>query len=413
MQKRVALESTSPKVGTGFLHLMELISERKLPASADARAREKGLLKFIGAGKETDAPEVNVATLPIHPLPILVDNTMSIEDDPGPFKLATTQMVDAFSPVLVILPHSGVIDMVIVGLSPLDVYYRRKGLRLDDHSMTYLSALPSFDAMRRQGYSFQYFSPTKDYVSDSFVILRGGSNDIVAKTLDNRLPQDHSYVAQFKLLAYFGDYQENRDSGNAVGGTGKGYRIDLGACDHNYEGENVAGLAPIPRTNGGVKCFMESTGNKEIDSSQEKLRSYFGALMDAVQLIVDKVRQDHGYQRIYNDFTREKSFAGQLRDHVKAEHSRAEVSSNFVTLMDGNDGCCFHKDAKNCSTSSYDWTCCMAITVQSESSTSSYDWTCCMAITVQSETMKRLYRAVTNLNSRGHLRPPLFQLQCC
>jgi hypothetical protein len=306
---------------------------------------------------------------------------MSIEDDPGPFKLATTPMVDAFMPVLVILPSTGVIDMVIVGLSPLDVYYR-KGLRLDDHSMTYLSALPSFDAMRRQGYSFQYFSPTKDYVSDSFAILRGGSNDIVAKTLDDRLPQDHSYVAQFKLLAYFGEYQENRDAGNAVGGTGKGYRIDLGACDHNYEGENIAGLAPTPRTNGGVKCFMKSTGNQEIDSSQEKLRTYFGALMDAVQLIVDKVRQDHGYQRIYNDFTREKSFAGELREHVNAVYSRAEVSSNFVTLMNGNDGCCFHKDKKNCSTPSYDWTCCMAITVQSEST-------------------KRLYRAVTNLNSRG------------
>jgi hypothetical protein len=103
--------------------------------------------------------------------------------------------------------------------------------------------------------------------------------------------------------------------------------------------------------------------------------------MDAVQLIVDEVRRDQGYQPIYNDFTREAAFAAKLRAHVNAKHSRAEVSSNFVTLMDGNDGCSFHKDAKNCSRSSY-------------------DWTCCMAITVQSETTKRIYRAVTNMNSR-------------
>ena len=63
-------------------------------------------------------------------------------------------------------------------------------------------------------------------------------------------------------------------------------------------------------------------------------------------------------------------------------HSRAEVSSNFVTLMDGKDGCSFHTDKKNCPTSSY-------------------DWTCCVATTVESEATGRLYRAVTNLNSRA------------
>ena len=100
---------------------------------------------------------------------------MAIEDDTGPFGLATTQMVEVFSPVLVILPHSGSIDLVIVGLTPLDVYYSF-GLRLNSHLMTYLSALPSFDEMKRKGYSFEYYSATKDYVSESFVILRGGSN---------------------------------------------------------------------------------------------------------------------------------------------------------------------------------------------------------------------------------------------
>ena len=59
-----------------------------------------------------------------------------------------------------------------------------------------------------------------------------------------------------------------------------------------------------------------------------------------------------------------------------------KVSSNFVTVMDGNDGCSFHKDAKNCR-----WP--------------SYDWTCCIATTVKSEETGRLYRAVTNLNSRA------------
>ena len=104
--------------------------------------------------------------------------------------------------------------------------------------------------------------------------------------------------------------------------------------------------------------------------------------MDAIQLIVDRLRDNHGYTRIYDDFSREESFAAKLREHVNAQYSRAEVSSNFVTLMDGNDGCAFHKDEKNCSKPGYDWTCCMVITVESAST-------------------HRLYRAVTNLNSRA------------
>ena len=78
---------------------------------------------------------------------------------------------------------------------------------------------------------------------------------------------------------------------------------------------------------------------------------------------------------------KKETFAAQLRSSVNAKYSRAEVSSNFVTLMDGNDGCSFHKYTKNCAEPSY-------------------DWTCCMAITVQSKITKRLYRAGTNLNSR-------------
>ena len=219
-------------------------------------------------------------------------------------------------------------------------------------------------------------------MSESFAILRGTTNKMVAEVMDSVMPNTHSYKAHFKLLAHHGEFQENRDLGNESGGiVGKGYRIDLGACDHNYDGENTSGVGPSPRTNGGIKCFDAVTGITEIDSAREDLRMYFGCLMDAVQLIVDKIREEHGYKRIYDDIMRDHSFAEKLRKHVNAKYSRAEVSSNFVTLMDGHDGCSFHKDTKNCAKPSYDWTCCTAITVHSEST-------------------NRLYRAVTNLNSR-------------
>jgi hypothetical protein len=79
-----------------------------------------------------------------------------------------------------------------------------------------------------------------------------------------------------------------------------------------YDQENTNGMGPSPRTNGGVKCFEERTGNEAIDSSREKLHNYFGSLMDAIQLVVDKVHKDHGYKRIFDDFTPEESFAAKL-----------------------------------------------------------------------------------------------------
>jgi hypothetical protein len=288
-----------------------------------------------------------------------VNNKMAIDADPGPFKTASPGKVAAFGPVLVILPHQGDIDVVLVELSPLDVYYR-ENLRLDSHSMTYLSSVPSFEEMRQRGYNFQFYSSEKDFVSDSFAILRGQTNQIVGEVMDLLMPTSHSYSAHFKLLGHHGEFQERRDSGNKAGGEGKGYRVDLGACDHNFDRLNMHGLGPTPKTNGGVRCFDEITGIEEIDSSREDLRNYFGSLMDAIQLIVDTVREQHGFKRIFDDYTRDESFAAQLRDRLNAKYSRAEVSSNFATLMNGVDGCSFHVDAKNCPVPSYDWTCCAA-----------------------------------------------------
>jgi hypothetical protein len=369
--------STHRRESPGFLNLVHTQAKRKLAATSSPPTTKIGILKFVGGGRNRDT---TMTRLPENP-PSHVENKMAIEADPGPFKLAAAKKVEAFGPVLVIVPDEGGIDIVLVELSPLDIYYRA-GLRLDSHSMTYLSSIPSFEELRRSGYSFEFHSSTKDYVSDSFAILRGATNETVASVMDLVMPPTHSYSAHFKLLGFHGEYQAKRDAGNQAGGRGRGYRIDLGACDHNYDGENANGMGPSPRTNGGVKCFEEKTGNDEIDSSREQLRDYFGSLMDAIQLVVDSVRNAHGYKRIFDDFTREESFAAKLRQQVNGRCSRAEVSSNFVTVMDGNDGCSFHKDAKNCR-----WP--------------SYDWTCCIATTVESEETGRLYRAVTNLNSRA------------
>jgi hypothetical protein len=76
----------------------------------------------------------------------------SIEDDPGPFELASPEKVAAFGPVLVIFPESGNIDVVLVEVSPLDVHHRER-LRLDVHAMTHLSNVLSLEDMRPKGYN--------------------------------------------------------------------------------------------------------------------------------------------------------------------------------------------------------------------------------------------------------------------
>jgi hypothetical protein len=214
------LPSARRKDSPGFLNLLHTCAERKLPTTPEPSQRKLGLETFISGGR-TQATmmrpqESTNRTVPLNPTPTDVDNTIAIEADPGPFKLATADRLEAFGPVLAILPDSGDIHVVLVELSPLDVYYTER-LRLDPHSMTYLSSIPSFKEMRLRGYSFQFYSSKKDFVSDSFAILRGASNEIVGTIMDEVMPRSHSYSAQFKLLAHHGDYQPNRDAGNKAG----------------------------------------------------------------------------------------------------------------------------------------------------------------------------------------------------
>ncbi len=307
-------------------------------------------------------------------------NKVAIQDDPGPFELAASGKVEEYGPVLVIVPLEESVDFVIVELSPIDVHHREK-LRVDKHSMTYLSLLPTFDQMKAQGLTFQFYSAKKDYVSDTFAILCGLSNTTVASVMDSAMPESHNFQAHFVFLGRHGEHSPSRDAGNKTGGEGQGCQIDLGACDHNFTGDNPNGLGPAPKTNGGFKCF-KVIGDAENDDHIKELRACFGSMMDAVQRTVDEVRDQFGFRRIFDDIMREESFAAPLRKQLGATASRAEVSSNFVTAMDGNDGCSFHVDNLNCKLDTYDFTCCSAVTVESKG-------TGC------------LYRVVTNLNSRS------------
>jgi hypothetical protein len=49
--------------------------------------------------------------------PLVIDNKMAVEADPGPFKLAAAEKLEAFGPVLVVLPDNGFVDVVLVELS--------------------------------------------------------------------------------------------------------------------------------------------------------------------------------------------------------------------------------------------------------------------------------------------------------
>jgi hypothetical protein len=124
-----------------------------------------------------------------HPLPPDLDDDIGIEDDPGPFKLASPEKVAAFRPVLVTFPESGTFDIVLVEVSPLDVCCRER-IRPDVHAMIHLSNVLSFEDMRRKGCNFQFCSAQRDYVSESFAILPGVTN-----RSDEVLPASHRFSA--------------------------------------------------------------------------------------------------------------------------------------------------------------------------------------------------------------------------
>jgi hypothetical protein len=154
--------------------------ENYQPHMHDSSTRLDEFVKLVAAAPNPDTQE---STETNHPLPPDLDEDIVIEDDPGPFELASPEKVAAFGPVLVIFPESGDFDVVLVEVSPLDVCYREQ-LRADVHAMTCLTNVLAMEDMRRMGYNFQFFSAKKDYVSESFAILRGVTNRSVGTIMD-------------------------------------------------------------------------------------------------------------------------------------------------------------------------------------------------------------------------------------
>jgi hypothetical protein len=176
--KKLAATSAQPQqdppvAPRGFLNLLKAQAEAKsdLPAASNPSGR-KSFVKFVASGGRGPTGVVQDIDIQVAANPVQTGRVVAIEEDPGPFQLASLEKVKGLGPVLVIIPESGAIDMVLVELSPLDVYYREK-LRVDEHSMTYLSSLPSFNELREAGRTFQFYSSKKDYVSNSFAVLRG------------------------------------------------------------------------------------------------------------------------------------------------------------------------------------------------------------------------------------------------
>jgi hypothetical protein len=87
-----------------------------------------GLLKFISGGRNAVAvtgPQ-QPTNLPVN-WPSDVDkNKMAVEADPGPFKAAAPNELEAFVPVLVIVPEANDVNIVLFELSPVDVCHREK-----------------------------------------------------------------------------------------------------------------------------------------------------------------------------------------------------------------------------------------------------------------------------------------------
>jgi hypothetical protein len=177
------------------------------------------LLKFVSGGRNAVAmtgPQ-QPTNLPVN-WPSDVDkNKMAVEADPGPFKAAAPNELEAFVPVLVIVPEANDVNIVLFELSPVDVCHREK-LQLDNHSMTHLSSVPNSNEMRQGGHGFQFCSANKDFMSDSFALLHGATNETVAAVMDLVVPTSHCCSAHFKLLGHHGDCQERQDSGDQQAG---------------------------------------------------------------------------------------------------------------------------------------------------------------------------------------------------
>jgi hypothetical protein len=232
-QKKVspAVASDPIEAAHGFLNLSQLQSQNKEPPPVDREALTAQILDFVKGGRDSAITEDPAATEE----PPGGSNDESngsngsigaIEDDLGPFSLAGDTEVSKLKPVLLILPESGDVNVVIIELSPLDVYYRHK-LRVDRHAMTYLDKIPSFDQLCAQGCNFQFFSASKDHVSDSFGILRGARNKIVTKVMDNLLPdsiQYQLYTSSFSVTLENTSLIETRRTRLAA----RGCRISIG-----------------------------------------------------------------------------------------------------------------------------------------------------------------------------------------
>jgi hypothetical protein len=115
--------SVPRKEAVGFLKLLHSQDEGKLPASCDSSTRLDEFVKLVAAATNPDTTVAvsQESTETNHPLPPDLDDDVGIEDDPGPFELASPEKVAAFGPVLVMLPESGDIGAVLVEVSPLEL----------------------------------------------------------------------------------------------------------------------------------------------------------------------------------------------------------------------------------------------------------------------------------------------------
>jgi hypothetical protein len=108
--------------------LLHAQAKRKLLATSDPSTRKLGLLNLVNGGRNAMVPqELAGSTIPVNP-PLVVDNEIAAEADPGPFKLARAGKLEAFGPVLVVFLDNGFVDVVPVELSPHNLHHRKNNL---------------------------------------------------------------------------------------------------------------------------------------------------------------------------------------------------------------------------------------------------------------------------------------------